>query len=93
MPIYEYICSQNDCGQYEVWRSIDSRDVNTECPSCGEKGKRIYSAPMTLTGKFRLKVESKEPKLVKKSQVQDRNEAKPRLRASPDRPWMLNRGC
>jgi putative FmdB family regulatory protein len=93
MPVYEYICNHNDCGQYEVWRTIDARESNTECPKCGEEGRRIYSPPMTLTSKFRLKVESKEPTVISKKRVQETSEAKPRLRQSPDRPWMLNRGC
>jgi putative FmdB family regulatory protein len=90
MPVYEFNCG-NGCDRYEVWRSIDQRDVNTDCPSCGTTGQRIYSPPMTLSGPLRLKVESREPRLIRKS---SEGEAKPRLKeAASTRPWMLNRGC
>jgi putative FmdB family regulatory protein len=90
MPVYEFSCS-NGCDRYEVWRSIDQRDVNTDCPSCGTTGQRIYSPPMTLSGPLRLKVENREPRLIRKS---TEGEAKPRLKeAASTRPWMLNRGC
>ena len=92
MPVYEYNCKQNSCGSYEVWRSIDTRVVDTHCPSCGGEGQRIFTAPMTLTGSLRLKVESKEPRLAKKKEI-TRQEPSPRLKESSTRPWMLNRGC
>ncbi len=93
MPVYEFSCSEG-CQDYEVWRSIESRQVNTDCPDCGAKGSRIFSPPMTLTGSFRLKQESKEPRLVSaQQQAEKAAERKPRLRESSTRPWMVNRGC
>jgi putative FmdB family regulatory protein len=90
MPVYEFSCT-NGCDNYEVWRSIDQRENNTECPSCGHNGKRIFSPPMTLCGPLRLKVENREPTLVRKT---INEESKPRLKdAGGARPWMLNRGC
>jgi putative FmdB family regulatory protein len=90
MPVYEFSCSHG-CENYEVWRSIDQRDVNTDCPDCGSKGQRIFSPPMTLCGPLRLKVESSEPRLIRKSVTP---ESKPRLKeVGGNRPWMLNRGC
>lgn len=90
MPVYEFSCSTG-CDNYEVWRTIDQRDVNTDCPSCGSTGQRVFSPPMTLCGPLRLKVESREPRLVRKTVS---SEVKPQLKdGSGNRPWMLNRGC
>jgi putative FmdB family regulatory protein len=90
MPVYEFSCPQG-CDNYEVWRSIDARDSNTECPDCGIKGNRVFSPPMTLCGPLRLKTESKDPTIVRK---ETGSENRPRLKnAQGARPWMLNRGC
>jgi putative FmdB family regulatory protein len=90
MPVYEFSCS-NGCDNYEVWRTIDQRETNTECPSCGVSGQRVFSPPMTLCGPLRLKVENSEPRMVRKT---IKEEPKPRLKdAKGARPWMLNRGC
>jgi putative FmdB family regulatory protein len=91
MPVYEFSCS-NGCENFEVWRSIDQRQANTECPGCGVKGQRIFSPPLTLSGPLRLRIESNEPKIVRK-QIND--PSKPRLKEAGGgaRPWMLNRGC
>ncbi|NQV11381.1 MAG: zinc ribbon domain-containing protein [Cyanobacteria bacterium] len=90
MPVYEFSCTRG-CENYDVWRSIEERQTNTQCPSCGEDGVRFFTPPMTLSGSFRLKVETKEPKLVRK-QSQELSKS-PRLRENTSRPWMLNRGC
>lgn len=90
VPVYEFSCS-NGCENYEVWRSISERRTATECPACGEAGNRVFSPPMSLCGPLRLKVESSEPRMVRKTVG---SESKPRLReASGTRPWMLNRDC
>lgn len=91
MPVYEFRCSRG-CENYEVWRSIDARQVATECPQCGDPGSRIFSPPMTLTGPLRLKQEVKEPRLVSRSKPQEPSQ-KPRLKESGTRPWMVTRGC
>jgi putative FmdB family regulatory protein len=90
MPVYEFRCTEG-CENYEVWRSIQERSRATDCPLCGSEGERVFSPPMTLSGTLRLKVENKEPRLVRKSS--ESKEGKPRLRESTSRPWMLNRGC
>jgi putative FmdB family regulatory protein len=90
MPVYEFTCA-NDCETYEVWRTIEQRSYATECPSCGEQGKRVFSPPVTLSGPLRLKQENPEPQIVRKAVG---SEAKPRLRESTgSRPWMLKRDC
>ncbi len=90
MPVYEFSCS-NGCENYEVWRSIDARQSQTDCPACGQTGSRVFTPPMTLCGPLRLKQESKEPRLVRKNS--EEKTTKPRLQQSSTRPWMLNRGC
>lgn len=90
MPVYEFSCS-NGCENYEVWRSISERQSATDCPNCGKSGKRVFSPPMTLCGPLRLKTESSEPQIVRRSVG---SETKPRLKeATGSRPWMLNRDC
>lgn len=91
MPVYEFSCS-NGCENYEVWRSIDERKSNTDCPSCGANGVRLFHPPMTLSSSLRLSKEAAEPRLLRK-QVGTPETPKARLRESGTRPWMLNRGC
>ena len=91
MPVYEFSCPQG-CDNYEIWRSIDARSVDTQCPDCGGEGKRIFSPPVALCGPLRIKQECREPKLVKKQT--GGAEPKARLKENQGmRPWMLNRGC
>jgi putative FmdB family regulatory protein len=90
MPVYEFSCS-NGCENYEVWRSIDERQSNTNCPACAAEGTRVFTPVMSLTGPLRLKQERSEPRLVRKESSSPAG--KPRLKESGPRPWMLNRGC
>lgn len=91
MPVYEFSCPQG-CEDYEIWRSIDERSVNTQCPNCGTEGKRLFSPPVALCGPLRLKQESHEPKIVRKSSANSQANAKLKTTEGA-RPWMLNRGC
>lgn len=91
MPVYEFSCT-NGCENYEVWRSIEARHSETDCPNCGGNGIRIFNPPMTLSGPLRLKRESAEPRLVRK-EAKTTTEPKNRLKQGSTRPWMLNRGC
>jgi putative FmdB family regulatory protein len=90
MPVYEYSCSKG-CNNYEVWRRIDERQSDTNCPVCAAEGARVFTPVMSLTGSFRLKQEQSEPRLVRKEVTSPSR--KPRLKESGTRPWMLNRGC
>lgn len=92
MPVYEYRCLQG-CENYEIWRSIHERSKATDCPACGSAGERVFTPPMTLSGSIRLKVENKEPRVVRKETPNTSTSGKPRLRESTTRPWMVNRGC
>ena len=92
MPVYEFECKSDTCSTvYEVWRSIDHRSSDTQCPECGCDGKRLFSPPMMLSTSIRLKTEDTSPKVVRREVQKPGN--KPRLRSSDSRPWMLNRGC
>jgi putative FmdB family regulatory protein len=90
MPVYEYSCSRG-CENYEVWRRIDERQCDTNCPVCAAEGTRVFTPVMSLTGNFRLKKEQAEPRLVRKEVTS--TSSRPRLRENSSRPWMLNRGC
>jgi putative FmdB family regulatory protein len=90
MPVYEFSCT-NGCDNYEVWRSIEARSSETDCPVCSGNGRRVFNPPMTLSGPLRLKQESAEPRLVRKETRG--TETRSRLKQSGTRPWMLNRGC
>ena len=90
MPVYEYRCNSG-CENYEVWRSIDERQKETNCPSCSSEGVRIFTPIMSLNGKFRLKQEQSGPRLIRKETKEV--VGKQRLKESGARPWMLNRGC
>ena len=92
MPVYEFSCKTNVCSTYEVWRTIEERDTNTSCPSCGDEGTRLFNPPMMLTGGIRLKEERKEPELVTR-QSQSEGQKKRLKESTSARPWMLNRGC
>ena len=91
MPVYEFSCPQG-CDDYEIWRTIDQRNLDTRCPQCGGDGQRLFSPPVALSGPLRLKQESREPTLMRKSNGIP--EKKPQLKSTQGaRPWMLNRGC
>ena len=92
MPVYEFSCKTNICPTYEVWRTIEERDTNTNCPSCGDEGTRLFNPPMMLTGGIRLKEERKEPELVTR-QSQSEGQKKRLKESTAARPWMLSRGC
>ena len=90
MPVYEYSCS-NGCDNYEVWRSIDERQKDINCPNCTAEGVRIFSPVMSISSPFRLKQEQSGPRLGRKETKEVAG--KQRLKESGTRPWMLNRGC
>ncbi|MCY7322678.1 MAG: zinc ribbon domain-containing protein [Phormidesmis sp. CAN_BIN36] len=84
MPLYELQCNQ--CGLFDVWRSLVESSNPAECPDCDQPGRRIFSPPAMLSGTFRLKTESQEPQLVKR----DREPKAPQVQHhSGSRPWMI----
>lgn len=88
MPLYEFKC--DDCGLFDLWRTMSESSEPAYCPSCQTLGKRIFSAPaVNLSGSLSLRKASAEPELVTKSC--DR-EPSPRKfqNQSCGRPWMLN---
>ncbi|MCC5897972.1 MAG: zinc ribbon domain-containing protein [Phormidium sp. GEM2.Bin31] len=86
MPLYEYRCPQ--CGEFEAWRTIASRDQAPACPDCNGPSARIFAAPMVNlnTGNLGRFTGSSDPKLV----TRQREPNAPRYQPSQcDRPWML----
>ena len=84
MPLYEFRCEE--CGVFDVWRSMAESSDPAHCPECSEQGKRIFSPPMTLSRSQVAKKVSSEPNLVKI----DREPKTPRVQHhSGSRPWMV----
>lgn len=83
MPLYEFQCKY--CGIFDVWRSMAESSLPIDCPTCQEPAKRLFSAPMLLSGTLRLKRENPEPQLVKR-EVEPKA---PRAKSHDGRPWMI----
>ena len=85
MPLYEFRC--NDCGVFDQWRTMAESDAPAHCPICEQTAKRIFAAPMLLSGSLRIKHENPEPQRVKR----DREPAPPKLQShNGSRPWMIS---
>jgi putative FmdB family regulatory protein len=50
MAIYEFKCRNVDCNKvFEVWgKKFEDSAKDEECPECGTKAKRIFSAPAAI---------------------------------------------
>lgn len=84
MPLYEFQC--NDCGMFDLWRSMAESSDPAHCPGCHEPGRRIFSPPNVLSGSLRLKRENTDPQLIKR----DREPVAPKVQNhSGSRPWMI----
>lgn len=83
MPLYEFRC--DDCGVFDLWRSMSESSNPAHCPGCDTQGKRIFSPPMILsTG--RIQKVSAEPKLI----ARNLKPKPPRVQYhSGSRPWMV----
>lgn len=46
MPTYEYEC--RDCGGFEAFRLLASRNEPAECPGCGTRSPRVFSSAPSL---------------------------------------------
>ena len=85
MPLYEFKC--DECGIFDQWRAMAESSLPAACPKCQETAKRIFSAPMLLSGSLRLKQASSEPQLVQRSP--DKPE-RPQVKShTGGRPWMI----
>jgi putative FmdB family regulatory protein len=42
MPTYDYEC--RDCGGFEAFRLLASRNEPAECPRCGDRSPRVFSS-------------------------------------------------
>jgi putative FmdB family regulatory protein len=85
MPLYEFKCE--DCGVFDQWRSLSESSAPAHCPSCEEPARRIFSAPMLLSGSLRVKRENPEPQLVKRDRDPEPARAKSHANG---RPWMIS---
>jgi putative FmdB family regulatory protein len=84
MPLYEFKC--NECGVFDLWRTMAESSSPADCPTCQAAARRIFSAPMLLSGSLRLsKTANPEPELVKR----DREPEPPKLKSPQGRPWMI----
>ena len=91
MPLYEYRCN-DDCGEFEAWRTMAKYDAPIDCPQCDQTATKIFSVPnINLnSGSFSAiaKSSSSEPRLVKQ---EPREPSKPRYQSSTtNRPWMVS---
>lgn len=49
MPLYDYECMDFECGRtFEVWMPVDRRDEHPKCPTCNEKGWRVFSPTVNI---------------------------------------------
>jgi len=85
MPLYEFRCDQ--CGLFDEWRAMSECNDPAYCPSCQSPGRRVFSAPMLLSGSLRLKRENPEPQLVKREQEPKPSTVKDH---KGGRPWMIS---
>ena len=87
MPLYEFKCNQ--CGVFDQWRSMAESSYPAHCPSCMEPAKRLFSAPMLLTGTLRLsKTANPEPQLVQRPSAEP---IRAKAQSHPEgRPWMIS---
>ncbi|HTL89049.1 MAG TPA: zinc ribbon domain-containing protein [Leptolyngbya sp.] len=86
MPLYEFKC--DPCGVFDQWRSMAESSHPAHCPTCQKPAMRLFSAPMLLTGSFRLsKTVTPEPQLVQRPAAEP---IRPKVQSHPGgRPWMI----
>jgi putative FmdB family regulatory protein len=90
MPLYEYRC--DDCGEFEVWRSLVEYNAPMHCPECETVAVKIFSAPnVNLNSGSLSKISqsnNSEPRLFKQ---EPKEPTKPRYQNSTSsRPWMIS---
>jgi putative FmdB family regulatory protein len=83
MPLYDFRC--DDCGSFEIWRTMAEFSQPVHCPTCTEPAKRVFSPPALLSGSLRLRTE-REPQLIKRDC--DPVPSSPKAQ-NCGRPWML----
>jgi putative FmdB family regulatory protein len=69
MAAYLYRCGQ--CGDWEIQRPIGTAEQESDCPSCGATGRRLYTAPLlnrtpqaTVSARMREEASRDVPELV-----------------------------
>ena len=84
MPLYEFRCE--DCGVFDLWRSLSESSAPAHCPDCKEPARRIFSPPAILSNSLRLKQENSEPQVMKRKVEPEAPKARSH---TGGRPWMI----
>jgi len=90
MPLYEFRCET--CGPFEQWRTLAEAGTPMLCPTCDAIAKRVFSPPNVSLNSGSLGQvggESKEPRLVKRSQDQE-PATSTYSQQQNGRPWMIS---
>lgn len=87
MPLYDFRC--DDCGSFEIWRTMAESSQPAHCPTCTEPGKRVFSPPALLSGSLRLRIENREPQVIKRDCDPALSGSKTRS-TNCGRPWMIS---
>lgn len=85
MPNYTYECP--DCAEFTIRQSMNANHDEAECPKCGQRSTRVFSAPQTgrMDSKLKKRIErGQEPRLIKGKDL-PKQQKKPNKNA---RPWM-----
>lgn len=84
MPLYEFRC--DDCGIFDLWRSMSESMALAHCPDCEAPAKRIFSPPAVLSRSLRLKRENPEPQVIKRETEPEASKVRSHMGG---RPWMI----
>ncbi|MEM8868671.1 MAG: FmdB family zinc ribbon protein [Verrucomicrobiota bacterium] len=49
MPTYDYTCEECERGSFELYRSVDQRNLPAICPECGVACGRMFTMPSIKT--------------------------------------------
>ncbi|UTH14179.1 zinc ribbon domain-containing protein [Macrococcus equipercicus] len=89
MPKYTFVCQR--CGEYDIWKSMNSNLQEDTCPECSEVTNRIYKSFRTnqMDSKLYNRINSgMTPKLVKRENLPKSNVKQLNRNRNP-MPWTL----
>ncbi|SDK90523.1 FmdB family zinc ribbon protein [Lacicoccus qingdaonensis] len=87
MPQYTFKCEQ--CGEYDVWKSMNDNLASDECPGCSGESSRVFTLfnVSRMDSKIVKRIdEGMKPKVVKRDQLPQSNIRK---KETNPRPWMI----
>lgn len=87
MPQYTFKC--NDCGEYDVWKSMSEDLARDRCPGCSSETYRVFTLfnVSQMDAKLVKKIdEGMMPKVVKREELPKGNIRK---KEKNPRPWMV----